>query len=239
MSIATWNTQGSNPIAFILNQRAQGFPPPLTNLVPQFICLQEAGNADYGGHIGPLIPCAWNPAPSLGGYYQITDLNIGGTRYNGYHVPWRAQDPGNLRCSLAILWIAALGNHAAFPIGGWHDGNNLHRPIVWITSIAGNNVRVGCIHAPSGGNMPYITNALNNINFAAPVGGVVLAGDINMEPGDLGPLPPGFQQQNTGGMTHRCGRNLDYLFYHIAGPFANAESATNFVNSDHLQCRFA
>lgn len=120
MSLATWNTQGANPMPLILNQVQQAFAPPLTNLIPNFICLQEVGNAVYGGGVlGPLVAAAWNPAPSLGSYHTITNANINGTLYNGYHVPWRATVPGNQRCSMALLWRSALGVHAAFPINGW------------------------------------------------------------------------------------------------------------------------
>ncbi len=238
MSVATWNTQGHNPLTFTLNQAQQNFPPATHNLIPDVICFQEVGNTNYGGALGPAIPCAWNPAPSLGVYHQIIEANINGNLYNGYHIPWRADDPGNQRCSLAILWRADLGVHAAFPIGALASGNPAHRPVVWITPVAG-GPRMGCIHAPGGGNMAYVTNALNGINAAAPAAGWVLAGDINIEPADLGPLPPGVAQQNTGGQTHSGGANIDYLFYVGAGPFAAAESAGNFVQSDHLQCRFA
>lgn len=242
MSIATWNTQGFNPLTYTLNQNQQNFPPATRNLVPDYICFQEVGNANYAGALGPAIVCAWNPAPSLGVYHQITNANINGTLYNGYHIPWRANVPGNQRCSLAILWRAALGGHAVFPIGAWPSGNAARRPIVWVTPVAG--PRIGCIHAPAGGNMVYVTNALNAIAVGAPAAGWVLAGDINIEPGALGPLPVAVNQQNTGDWTHHGtdgdpNTNLDYIFHHTVGPFANAQSAGNLVESDHLQCRFS
>lgn len=238
MSIATWNTQGHNPLTYTLNQGKQNFPAATYHLIPDYICFQEVGNANYGGTLGPAIVCAWNPAPSLGVYHQITNANINGTSYNGYHIPWRASNPGNQRCSLAILWRAALGPHANFPIGALASANPLQRPVVWVTPTAG-TPRIGCVHAPGGGNMGYMTNALNGINAGAPVAGWRLAGDINIEPGNLGALPGGVAQQNTGNFTHQGGANIDYLFYRTVAPFVNAQSAGDFVQSDHLQCRFS
>jgi len=234
MSIATWNTQGQNPLTFTLNQGQQNFPAQTHYLIPDYICFQEVGNATYGGALGP-----GNPPPSLGVYHQITNANINGTLYNGYHIPWRATIPGNQRSSLAILWNAAFGAHANFPIGALASGNAAQRPVVWVTPVAAGAPRIGCIHAPGGGNMGYVTNALNGINAGAPAAGWRLAGDINIQPADLGALPAGVFQQNTGGFTHRGGSNLDYLFYSGVPPFANAQSAGNFVDSDHLQCRFS
>lgn len=241
MSILTWNTQGINPLGFTLNQVQQNFPAATQNLVPDYICYQEVGNANYGTALGAGIVCGWNPAPSLGVYHQITNANINGTLYNGYHVPWRATANGNQRCSIAILWRAALGGHANFPIGAMASGHARRRPVIWITPLAG-GPRIGCIHAPAGGNMPYITAALNAINAGAPATGWYLAGDINMEPGVLAALPAGVLVQHTGGWTHMGENedtNLDYLFRRIAPAFVNAQSAGNIVQSDHLQCRFA
>lgn len=87
--------------------------------------------------------------------------------------------------------------------------------------------------------MVYVTAAIINISALAPAAGWNLAGDINIQPGALGPLPMGVFQQNTGGATHLNGSNLDYMFYSVAGPYANCLSAGNFVASDHLQVRFA
>ena len=237
MSLATWNTWGQNPTALFLNEWAHYFTGNFFNLRPDFICMQESGNAVYGNHLGPAIACLWNPHPSLATFHEITDIRLNGVDYNGYHVPWRAGIPGNLRCSMSILWRSALGVHAHMPINGWHDGNADHRPVFWVTPAAGR--RRGCIHAPAGGNVPYIMAAANAIAVAAPVGGWILAGDINVRPGDLGPLPVGMHTIHTGQATHQNGSNLDYLLYDGApAPYTRRDSAGAFVASDHLQVRF-
>ncbi|MBN1990569.1 MAG: hypothetical protein JW783_14290 [Bacteroidales bacterium] len=241
MSILTWNTQGINPLGFTLNQMQQNFPLATQSLIPNYICYQEAGNACYGTALGSAITCTWNPAPSLGVYYQITNANINGTLYNGYHVPWRASATGNQRCSMAILWRAILGGHVSFPIGALASGYSKRRPVIWVTPTSG-TPRVGCIHAPAGGNMSYLTAALNAIAIGAPESGWYLVGDINIEPENLGALPLGVAVQHTGGWTHMgedVDTNLDYLFRHTAPAFANVQRAGSIVHSNHLQCRFA
>ncbi len=235
MSLATWNTQGTNATALILNQQAQNFPAPFTNLYPDFICIQEGGDAMYAGNLGPPVACAWNPAPSFAVYHPINNVLLNLETYNGYHVPWQASVNGNKRCSLAILWRAALGPHANMPINGWHDGIATHRPVFWVTPLAGR--RQGCIHAPRG-NMGYVTAALGQIAVGAPPAGWILAGDINISPRTVGPLPAGVSTMHTNGMTHQNGRNIDYLFYDGVAPFAICASAGAFVQSDHLQVRF-
>jgi hypothetical protein len=237
MTLLTWNTRGNNPSALILNEAAQGFNPPLRNMVPNYICIQEAGDGGWGGNIGGLVGCAWNPAPSFGGYRVITNAIVKTTQYNGYMVPWQANLAGNQRCNLVILWHAGLGAHAAFPINGWSDGNNAHRPTFWVTPVAGR--RVGCVHAPSGGNMIYINNALAAIAAGAPGAGWTLAGDFNMNPGALVGLPVGAAVIHSNGQTQQSGGNLDYLIHNGVAPYGTCGSAGAYVgNSDHLQVRF-
>lgn len=243
MTIATWNTRGNNPTAFILNVAQQDFPDgPLRNLIPDFICIQEAGNGGWGGHVSPAVACAWNPAPSLGFYEPIAGLTLNHTQYNGYKVPWQATNPGgNERCTLAILWRAALGAHAAMPISGWHDGIATHRPVFWVTPVAG-TPRIGCIHAPSGGGAATqlnINGAIAVMQAGAPASGWRLAGDFNFS-ANLVAVPAGVNVQSSGGATQVHGGNLDYLLHQTAPAYAHCASAGAYVgNSDHLEVRFA
>ena len=238
MTLMTWNTRGNNPSAYMLNENAQGFGAPLRRLIPDFICLQEAGNGGWGGNVGPAIACGWNPAPSFAHYRQITNAVVGITQYNGYMVPWQANIGGHQRCNVVLLWNAIHGAHAAMPVNGWHDGNAAHRPVLWVTPGAGR--RVACIHAPAGGNMVYINAAIGAVAAAAPGAGWIIAGDLNMIPGALAGMPGGTGTIHSNGMTQQLGGNLDYLLHNGAAPFVNCASAGAFVgNSDHLQVRFS
>jgi hypothetical protein len=139
---------------------------------------------------------------------------------------------------MAILWRAALGQHAAMPLDGWNDTNTSHRPVFWITP--GSGRRVGCIHAPSnGGDMPYINGAIAAIANGATAGWI-LAGDFNIAPGKLSGMPTGVTAIDTKGQTQTGGGNLDYLLHDGVAPFTNCHSANAYVgSSDHLQVRFS
>lgn len=238
MGLITWNTEGSNPTCLIFNSKHGFTDNDLRNLTPNFICIQEGGSASYQNRLGQNLTCGWNPLFKF--YNQINTIQLKGKSYIGYHIPWQTNANGNPRCSMAILWRADLGGYTNMPIAGWHDGNNAHRPVFWVTPTNGNNKRIGCIHAPSGGgpaNDAYITQALQQIDNGAPNLGWILAGDFNREPGDL-TLPHGVHTFHTGEQTHKHGGNYDYLIYTGALPYNNCAPAQYLVSSDHFQVRF-
>src|SRR3954463_10460041 len=178
MSLLIWNMGGLNVNNYILNKKAQGFNPPLYNLVPEYMCLQESGDNTWGDHEQLLMAAGWNPfRGGIGGYTPISNLVLNNASvYNGYVIHWQASNSQE-RCNLAIFWLALLGTHAVMPLDGWNDGNPNHRPVFWVTPKNGGR-RTGCIHAPSCGNTRYVNGAMEAISQDAPESGWTLAGDF-------------------------------------------------------------
>lgn len=234
MSLLIWNMGGLNVTNYILNKKAQGFTPPLYNLVPEFMCLQESCDNAWGDHSGKLVAAGWNPfAGGIGGYTPISNLVLNNASvYNGYVIHWQANHCQE-RCNLAIFWLALLGTHASMPIDGWHDMNPNHRPVFWVTPANGGR-RTGCIHAPVYGNMLYINEAIEAISKDAPASGWTLAGDFGLNPDKL-ILPEGTSTI----YTNEPGASRDYVIYGGEAPFVKCASAAGPVgNSDHPQIRF-
>lgn len=233
MSLLIWNMGGLNVKNYILNKKAQGFTPPLHNLVPEFMCLQESGDNGWGDHASMLMAAGWNPfSGGIGGYTPISNLVLNNASvYNGYVIHWQANH-SNERSNLAIFWLALLGSHANMPIDGWRDGNPNHRPVFWVTPTNGGR-RIGCIHAPSCGNTRYINGAIEAISTNAPAAGWTLAGDFSIDP-DMLLLP-----EDTAVIQARTtGNNLDYVIYGGEAPFVNCAAGGLPGNTDHLQIRF-
>lgn len=238
MSLLIWNMGGLNLANYILNKKAQGFTPPLHNLVPEFMCLQESGDNAWGDHRGQLVAAEWNPfVGGIGGYTPISNLVLNNASvYNGYVIHWQANHC-NERCNLAILWLALLGTHAMMPINGWSDRNPNHRPVFWVTPVNGGR-RIGCIHAPVYGNMLYINEAIDAISTDAPAAGWTLAGDFSLDPNKL-TLPQGTSVIHTEDQTQLSGGNGDYVIYGGEPPFVSCATAGGLIdNSDHFQIRF-
>lgn len=243
----TWNTQGKNPTAFFFAKEQQ-FTKFASGFLPDYICIQEAGTGTWNN---PQLsaPTAWVPRSQSnpnGVYKIITDYAIGSAskHYNGYEIPWQVSDSvPNARCSMAILWRSDMGDHTQFPLNGWWDQNPAHRPVFWISHP---NVRIGCIHAPAGGNVNYIQQGVTAISAGG--GNWTLAGDFNVAPGVLGGhLPHGVTmlcpntQPNTPVKlvnTQHSGNTLDYLLSGGNALYHTSEAAETYVNSDHLQVRF-
>lgn len=229
MLLATWNTLGLTPAEQILSD-GHCFSAQY-NLAPDFICLQEIGNAKYESNLGRAFSCKWNyPCYQ---YHRIDNYELGKATYRGYHVPWSRISRGNQRCSMAILWQVHIGDFSAFPITGWTEKMPAYRPVFWITTPE--RLKLGCIHGPSGGNLGYLRTACDQISVGAA--NWLLAGDINIEPSALS---PNMQRIDSGVPTHRSGKNIDYLVYGGSIPFASASCPQQVVgNSDHYQVRFA
>ncbi|GAB3996306.1 hypothetical protein GCM10028807_38520 [Spirosoma daeguense] len=235
--LISWNSQGKNPTSYILSSN-QDFPKEYTGK-PDCICIQEAGDWSPYSKGNPIL-CNWNPAPSYGYYKELSTVTINNANYIGYVVPWQASIDGNNRCTLVILWRQDLGTYRDFPIKGWHDGHETHRPVFWITTSIG---KIGCIHAPSGGGAStflYIVNAITQISGAGIGGNWLIAGDFNYVAVDMkANLPKGVSIIDSREATQKSGGNIDYLLCNDQNnTYRKAKAAENYVQSDHLQIRF-
>lgn len=217
----------------ILNKKAQGFTPPLYNLIPEFMCLQESGDNVWGDYAEGLMAAGWNPfTGGIGGYTPITNLVLNNASvYNGYVIHWQSIHTYE-RCNLAIFWLALLGPHSSMPIDGWNDGNPNHRPVFWVTPTNGRR-RIGCIHAPSCGNTRYINGAIEAIRTNAPAAGWTLAGDFSVDADKL-QLP----EDTAVIQATPIRQNRDYVIYGGEAPFVNCAAGGLPGNTDHLQIRF-
>jgi len=235
----TWNQLGAQVAAAILLNRFKW-----RSFNPEYICLQEAGNPGWGG--AALIPLplpGW--APPASELFAFQGLLLNGKLYDGFYLYWTAKAFGNPRCSLAVLHLANLGPHVS---GGWWDGNEKHRPVLWARP-AGGWPAIGCVHAPSGGNPVYLRAAAEAMaaTFPPPAGiPWRLVGDFNLDypelvllykpgwPAPLNVLP----SNSSGGPTQRQGGDLDYSMGTLPST-ANCASADEYLfGSDHLAVAF-
>jgi hypothetical protein len=241
MSYLTWNEQGRHVASTVLINRFAGLPALFG---PDYICLQEVGNAGWGGAV--LTPMM--PAP--GELFEVKNLRLNHKQYNGYYLRWVGPG-GNSRCSTAVLYRTVLGAHG---VGWWWDGLETHRPVIWLVPAAIVPPAVlppviGCIHAPSGGgNLPYVLQALTAINAGAnaiaPGLAWRLVGDFNIRYPQLTASKPFWPvalqivaTQSSKGATQYHGHDLDYSVGTLANT-PNCVSAEAYLASDHLAVAF-
>lgn len=237
MSYMTWNQLGSHVGAAVLMQRFKGHV-----FDPDYICLQEVGNAAWGGAlVNEILPRpVW--APKLARLFSVQGLRLNRETYDGCYLLWIAKAGGNPRCSMAILHRAAFGPHA---IDGWWDLNKLHRPAFWIAPAGGGGPAIGCVHAPAGGNAPYIQAVLAAMGARIAIAWR-LAGDFNVDypqlliaqaawPFPLNAVP----SQSSGGPTQRSGHDLDYSVGTLPNSAICVSADGYYFGSDHLAVAFS
>lgn len=239
MPYMTWNQQGAQVATAILMHRFKGHL-----FSPEYICLQEVGNPGWGGAVVNELPLPpWAPLTSR--LFAFQGLFLNGKNYNGFYLYWAAKAGGNPRCSMAVLHLANLGPHVP---GGWWDGIETHRPVLWARP-AGGWPAIGCVHAPSGGNPVYILAAVIAMSATFPAAAGIpwrLVGDFNLHypqlvllykpgwPAPLNVLP----SNSSGGPTQRQGGDLDYSMGTLPNTPNCASSDWYLFGSDHLAVAF-